>query len=531
MSSLGLEPFAHLSAPNAQLYREAMGAFVAAKRRFVVHLRPEDVHDAIVQESTSAVGADLAAIGEALRKLVEWGNLREDPDTSRVTTVEDFHRARFLYQLTGRGEAVEHALAAYDEQLGRRGSLQAVALADIATQLRALHGLARQPEPDAGRTSLLLRDLVGRCEDLAANAQAFMGSLQRTIDLYDADVEAFRAYKNRLVNYLERFVKDLVTVGGEIAGLLGDLEQTDVLRLLEVAARRDAEDVAPGATGVGDPDDPREAAYLTALHGWEERWRGLRQWFVSEPHQPSQAKLLRARARSAIPQLLAVVATLNERRAGRSDRSADFRALARWFAEAPDEAAMHRLWRVALGVYGSRHLVVDRETLAAREEEPVPASASWLEAPPLRISPQLRRTGSYERRGRPNRVVSRAESRRQLEQLAAQEGEEAAAARARLATGRPLRLRELGELDAAAFPLFLTLLGDALAARRPGQPGVVTTTVDGTMEIRMTVLDDGATAEIRTPSGVFRGPDHLVEIVNLAPRAAALEPGTGELAA
>ena len=47
----------------------------------------------------------------------------------------------------------------------------------------------------------------------------------------------------------------------------------------------------------------------------------------------------------------------------------------------------------------------------------------------------------------------------------------------------------------------------------------------------MTVLDDGATAEIRTPSGVFRGPDHLVEIVDLAPRAAALEPGTGELAA
>lgn len=509
-----------------------MAAFVDAKRRFVVHLRPEDVHDAV----GPTADADLATVTEALNKLVEWENLRADPDTGRVTTVEDFHRARFLYQLTREGEAAERALGVYDEQLGQRGALQAVALSDIATQLRALHELARQADPDSGRTSLLLRGLVARCEDLAGNAQAFMGSLQRTIDLYDADVDAFRAYKNQLVGYLERFVKDLVTIGGEIAGLLGELEATGVSRLLETVARRDAEDAAPGAAAEGEEldDDPQEAAFVAGLHGWEERWRGLRQWFVSEPRRPSQAKLLRARARAAIPQLLAVVATLNERRAGRSDRSADFRALACWFAEAPDEDAMHRLWRVAFGLYGSRHLVVDRETLAAREEEPIPATTPWAQAPPLRISPQLRRTGTYERRGRPNRVLDRASDRQRLEQLAARQVAETAAARARLATDRPLRLRELGELDAAAFSLFLTLLADALAARRPDQREVATTTADGTMSIRLTALDDGEIATIHTPSGVFRGPDHLVEIADLAPRAEASETADsdpGELAA
>ena len=33
------KPFAHLTAPNSGLYRRVMLAFVAAKRRFVVHLR------------------------------------------------------------------------------------------------------------------------------------------------------------------------------------------------------------------------------------------------------------------------------------------------------------------------------------------------------------------------------------------------------------------------------------------------------------------------------------------------------------
>src|SRR5262249_9938110 len=258
---------------------------------------------------------------------------------------EDFHRARYLYQLTRRGEAVEEAVASYAEALERRGALQAVALTDIATQLRALHELAPQPDPDPAQGHLLLRGLVARFPDLAGNAQAFMGSLQRTIDLHDADVEAFSAYKDRLIDYLERFLKDLVSAGAEIAGLVEELERVGVGRLLDLAARREAEDAAPGS-GEGD-EDPREREVRRGRVGWQERWQGFRGWFVSAPHQPSQAKLLRAQARAAIPALLHVVTALNERRAGRSDRSADFRVLARWFAQAPREEDLHRLWRAA----------------------------------------------------------------------------------------------------------------------------------------------------------------------------------------
>jgi len=508
-----------------------MGEFMAAKRRFVVHLRGEDLKEGLARDaSVGHVSED--ALSEALERLVDWGNLRADPDTSRVTTVEDFHRARYLYQLTHAGEAAERALGVYEEQLGRRGALQAVALADIATQLRALRRLAGEADPDPAGLSLLLRGLVERSEDLASNAQAFMGSLRRTIELHDADLDAFRAYKDQLVNYLERFIADLLTVGADISGLLLGFEDAEVVRLLGIVARRDAEDAAPGAAGRDIADvsggedgpradnfagesDPREVAYRAGMAVWRERWLGLRQWFVSEPNHPSQAKLLRSRARQAIPDLLAVVATLNERRSGRSDRSADFRALALWFAEAPDEAALHRLWRGAFGLYGSRHLVLDGDTRTAREEQPVAPSTSWREAPPLYISPRLRRTGSYERRGRAHRITDREEGRRLLAQLAARQSEQTAAARARLATGRPTKLGELGELDPGAFGLFLSLLGDALAARRPDRREVATTTVDGTLGVRLVALADAGPVEIRTPAGIFRGPDHVIEIADL----------------
>ncbi|GGJ68270.1 TIGR02677 family protein [Streptomyces brasiliensis] len=500
----GYTPFAHLTVPNAPLYRQVMITFLAAKERFAVHLRPEDVHAALPSEHRPA---DLDTVVKALDSLVEWGNLRADPDTSRVTAVEDFYRKRFIYQLTQAGEATEQALSVYDEALGRRGALQAVALYDIVTQLRALLVIAAEEEPDAAKAHLALSALTSRFEALAENARAFMGSLQRTIDLHGVEVEVFLAYKDRLIQYLERFIQDLITLGGRIALLIGELEeQGRAGLLLRLAAAREAADAAP---------EEAESAEAQGYARWAGRWAGLSAWFVSADGRESQARLLRGRALGAIPQLLAVVRQLNERRAGRSDRSADFRTLARWFAEAPDDGARHRLWRAAFGLYPARHLTVDADTLAERAARPVAASTPWAEAEPLRISPQLRRTGSYERRGRARKVEDRSEQRRRLAEIAARQAEEIAAARARLTTHGSTRLSALGELDPLAFGLFLRLLGDALATWRPGMTTTVATSNDGSMEIRLTALEDGTTAEIRTPGGVFRGPDHTVEITDL----------------
>ncbi|MEV0411892.1 TIGR02677 family protein [Streptomyces sp. NPDC050448] len=503
--SNGYGPFAHLTAPNVLLYRSVMRAFLVAKERFAVHLRPEDVYAGL---PAPVRPGELEGVVGALDKLVEWGNLRADPDTGRVTAVEDFYRKRFIYQLTREGEAAEEALSAFDEALGRRGALQAVALHDIVTQLRALLVLAAEEEPDPAKTHLALDGLASRFAALADNARAFMGSLQRTIDLHDVGEEVFLAYKDQLIQYLERFIQDLITLGGRIARLILELEEGGSIGpLLHAAAAREAADATP-----------QEAVYAeqAAYERWAGRWAGLAAWFLSRDGRESQARLLRGRALGAVPQLLAVVRSLNERRAGRSDRSADFRTLARWFAEAPDDDARHRLWRTAFGLYPARHLTVDAETLAARLARPAPASTPWADAEPLRISPQLRRTGSYERRGKPRKVEDRQEARRRLAEVAVKQAAEIAAARARLVTGGMTRLSELGELDPASFRLFLQLLGDALATWRPGMTHTVATSNDGSMEIRLTALADGSAAEVRTPGGVFRGPDHTIEIIELA---------------
>jgi uncharacterized protein (TIGR02677 family) len=510
-SAIPQQPFAHLSAPNVAFYRDVLLTFARARDRFIVHLRPEDV------------ATDLGRPGEteqmvaALDKLVEWGNLRADPDTGRVTTVADFHRARYLYQLTTAGQAAEQAVAVYEEAIGRRGSLQSVALADIAGQLRALAELAAAPaEVDPAKVHLILLALAERFAGLADNAQAFMASLRRVIDFSDGDVDAFIAYKQRLIDYINRFIADLANRGAEIATLLGGVDTSTVEGLLLLAARREAADAVPENGTPGDTAAAYDTAVVAALGTWRNRWRGLCDWFVSsDSRHPSQARLLRGAAVTAITQLIDTVAAFNERRSGRSDRSADFRTLARWFADAPDDAAAHRLWRAAFGLTPARHLTATQETIAEWEREQPTPSTPWRQAPPVRISPQLRKTGSYERRGQPNRVADRAEQRRLLAEHVAAEAAETGLARARLCTEGPILLSELGELDTRAFRLFLGLLGDALAARSPEDTEVKTTTGDGTMEIRLSLVPDGRIVRIPTEDGVLSGPEHLVEIVDL----------------
>lgn len=125
-----------------------MEGFAAAKRQFRLHMRPDEV---LAEARWSDGAPKLEEVQTALAQLAEWGNLEAQPDTARVASISDFYRARFLYRLSHGGEAVETALAAFAEALGRRAELQTVALEDIANRLKTLLALADAPTPDAAK--------------------------------------------------------------------------------------------------------------------------------------------------------------------------------------------------------------------------------------------------------------------------------------------------------------------------------------------------------------------------------------------
>jgi uncharacterized protein (TIGR02677 family) len=77
---------------------------------------------------------------------------------------------------------------------------------------------------------------------------------------------------------------------------------------------------------------------------WIGLWNGFRRWFLGEAGGASQAEILRARAREAIPALLFTLQNINDQRVTRSDRFTDWQTLALWFAEAPTEEDTRSFW-------------------------------------------------------------------------------------------------------------------------------------------------------------------------------------------
>lgn len=527
------ELFRHLSAEKSAFYRCIMNVFAAAKRQYRLQLRPDEVlAEAVWPEAVPRI----EEVNAALAQLAEWGNLQSQPDTARVSSLTDFYRARFLYRLSHEGEAVEAALTVFFQTLQRRAELQTVALEDIASRLLALRHLLEQDAraaagpmapnaappttaPDATHAALqsalegtltdaldvakahqILRDLVAVFTDLAENAQAFMAGVARSLELQQAQAHTIVAYKRRLIDYLDRFLGDLVRRSDSIAQLIAQLSPRMDSVFMQIA-EREARDAAPG-----DAHDQTDE-HLRRWQAWRERWKGLRGWFLPTGAEPPQAELLRARARAAIPQLLGAIATLNDRRSGRSDRSADFRTLASWFAACDTESQGHRLARAAFALQPARHL-----SLTVQAEDDIAANTPWADAPALQINPRLREYGEAAPRGPLERVRDRSAERAVMAQVLSEESRQVEAARQRLATGQPLRLSELGELDPHAFGLFLNLLGEALAEQANPHQTVERQTGDGLLTIRMEPLDAASLAHIHTPTGTFSGRDHVLTI-------------------
>jgi len=492
--------FRHVSAEKSSLYRHIMDSFAAAKRQFRLHLRPDEV---LEEGRWNGAPPRAEEIQTALAQLTEWGNLESQPDTARVSSINDFYRARFLYRLSRGGEAVESALAEFARTLRQRAELQTVALEDIANRLQTLLLLSRAPSLDVAKVHETLRDLVRVFESLAENAQSFMAGIGRSIELQHAEAGAVLAYKKRLIDYLERFIGDLVVRSGAIAEHIVTLS-LEIDPLLWQVAQREARDAAPG-----DTFENADAA-TRQWQAWRERWKGLRRWFVSAGQDAPQAELLRSKARSAIPQLLSAISALNERRSGRSDRSADFRTLAGWFAACTSDAEGHRLARAAFALNPARHYFADHAL--DKNAEDLPASTPWADAPAMQIHPRLREYGEATPRSALPRVKERHEERRLLAAQFHEEHAQIEAARTQLANGKMTRLSELGMLDHHAFELFLRLLGEALTAQAtPDQP-VELQSSDGLLRIHLAPLDASSYAEVRTPSGIFSGRDHAIRI-------------------
>ncbi len=490
-----LKLFAYTVEANAPLYRALARVFAEAKARYRIQLRPEAVAGELGRvgwrEEVSAEELD-----RALDQLVAWGNLRKSHDTARVTTLEEFRRRQFLYQLTPAGEAAEKAVGAVLDALAASGSLQSVMLSAILTNLEELARLAEEVEPEPARVARTLFDASREFEALAANASTFLGRLHEAIDAGEADSETFVIYKQAVLEYLEKFVAELAALAPRIRDTLGAIESRGSARLLRLAAAVDA---------VPTPEGLRAAT--AALSG---QWQGLLAWFRGDASEPATVEALRAAARSAIGRILQLLERLHEKRFKRVNRATDLLRLAQWFegyGRRGDHGAAHHLCELAFGLGSARHFGG-----ASDDPETVVAGASWWTAQPVAVAPRLRASSRGGGAGRPPAVEDLSAARRRLALRQREEAETLERALRLFANRGPLALGELPRLDPDQLALLLSLL-NRLLARPPERDGCRrATSGDGRLRLWLQPPPVEETARIKTRHGRLLLPAYTLTV-------------------
>lgn len=497
-----VDAFRYATAPNAPTYRAIVHVCYEALQRYVIELRPEAILELL---RTSGFEVDVDDVdtleSEYLTPLARWGNLKPTADPAGVDRLEDFYRRRLVYHLTDVGQSAHRAVVEVEATVGRSGSLQANMLVKIRDGLAALADAAGRDDPD--ELLRLLHDVQTAFETLTAEANRFMTDLGELVggdrDTEDDDAR-FVAFKQAVLAYISRFVEQLRQLTDEI---VANLRRVQAAGLEALVARAAQSADLPDFSGDG-------AAPARWSADQRARWAGIVAWFTgAEADEEATVERLASFAVGSVLTLTRTLGRLNDRRGRPVDRTTDFLTLARWFAAVEDDADAHRLWRVAFGLHGARHV-----HLAETDPELTSTRTSWWDADPVVVPTRLRTHGRAPRQGRHPRAADFSAQRQWLAARARREREQLELAVARLA-GPPLRLSDVAELDAGEFDLLLALIDAALSTPRDADGARATRTADGRLHVALRPPDGRARCVLTTPGGRLAAPDYLVEVTDL----------------
>ena len=509
---------------EAALYREMMEVFAQAAVGYASRLSPEEVHAALLARlgaSTAEASEDVPSIGlvkERLEQLWKWGNLSQDFDTGRATSLESYERTAYVYDLTPGGEAAFEALAALDEALRRVGGLQAVALRQIEEMLGQLVAALGVPVPDAERVFGLCEDLHTRFKGLTANAALFMQKVSRLLAAPALDARDFALFKADTITYLNDFISDLDILAVRIRQRLDDLDQVGPAA---VTAALEAAEAASGQIVLDGDADALTWSRQARMH-----LTGLAEWFRADAGARVGAAALHEKTRAAVLGIARAAERIRESSTSPSSRSADLLALAVWFEAAGSDEEAHRLWHAAFGLAPARHLG------GILDDDGVPAAASWWEPrAAVTVSRQLRAGGRTDYVRRARNVTDRSAAKQALVARALAAQERAARAAQTLTGLGPVSLSEVngrlgGPADEATLRLLASLLYRALRGvrRRDGTRHALS--VDGTLQMDVADVLPLRAARLEAVTGTWTLADRRICVewrdnVRAAERAAA----------
>lgn len=362
----------YLTAENFRRYRVILRFFYMQYEKLKYWMEQEEVYRELSSHEEFA-DYTMDQCRQDLDALTNWGNLLTMQDTKKVTSIEAFKSRQYRYQLAEYSVEIERMTFRLEKLFVEGASLEPTLLERIKSELAKIFKMsAGTPLQVYGWWSALNNDFIR----LNQNYQDYMRDLNSARAEELMKTTQFLLYKDKLIEYLRSFVKELQLNVGMIEEIMKQVTEEVEERIF----RKDVEYEMSIPRLDAEPDS--EELYERA----KGRFLSMKEWFMESGGNPSEASRLFDRTNESIRKITRYAAQISEQFTNGANRKEEYRKLCQTFLQCRDLRESHCLSAVVFGVEKPLHLKGGME----RSTDSI--NAGIYEEPPcvLELAPRIR---------------------------------------------------------------------------------------------------------------------------------------------
>ena len=332
----------YLSVENAWRYRGIMRSFYIYDQKYKHWIYKEDIFQDL-QKIQNFETYTIELCKQDLDMLVSWGNLSAIQDTTKVATYQQFMNKQFRYQMTEYAIEIERMAIRLENLFIEGSSLEPTLLERIKDELKTL---SKMPELEDKEVGAWWSQLSADFQRLNQNYQDYIR------DWYSAKAEElmktkiFLMYKEKLVEYLRNFIKELQQYAHEIEYILKQVSKEKNTEIIEKICRY--EQSIPRM-------DIEEVSFEALKENIEGKYSSLLNFFLSINGNESEVEKILSMTNEIIRRITRYAANILEMSNQYSNRREEYKKMMDLFGECDDIKEAHLLSSQVFGISTYKH--------------------------------------------------------------------------------------------------------------------------------------------------------------------------------
>lgn len=362
----------YLNADNVDRYRTIMRIFYENYEKLKYWMYQEEVYAEMIQDPYFAEYR-IEQCQQDLTALTEWKNLVTIQDTRHASSIDEFKKKKFRYQMSEYSVEIERLVLRLENLFIEGASLEPTLLERIRRGIEKLPDMASQ---NSEEVYTWWNDLNNDFIRLNQNYQDYIRDLNSVKAEEMMRTREFLVFKDKLVEYLRSFIKGLQRNVGVIEESLRLLDEEVLEQVLEKVNQYE----------LSIPRMDVEVSIELIENKTRGRYQSIRNWFVAENGQENEAGKLFDATNEIIRRITRYATQLSEKNAFGANRREEYRKVAEMFLKCENLAEAQKMSAVVFGLERTYHLKGD----ASRETESMNKSVYEEMAEEYILKPRVR---------------------------------------------------------------------------------------------------------------------------------------------